>query len=179
MFMPLHEPRPLTRTRPGEIRQAGLATALAIMLLPTLSGCGLLQQQREDYQRDQQLRRAAEAQRQAALFEKYQAQLISECMGFGFREDSAELKSCVEQIRRLDEIRQMQVNQQSQLQFRCRAIYSSTLLSPTKSGSAGESFVNAANAYNNCMAGLPPLKTGPRNFYCSPINHGLVSCLEQ
>lgn len=153
---------------------------LAVVSLGSLVGCQALQlaylAQLEQQARDEKIQRARELARRETQVQVF----AKECRGFGFADGSPELKSCVTQLEQLDRIRQAEIDRQNQLQYRCRAIYSSRLLSNTSSGTSGESFNNAAEAYNACMAGLPIPKTGPRNFYCTPVDKkGGVSCQEQ
>jgi len=113
------------------------------------------------------------------LAREYVHSLEAECQNFGFSAGTPEMSSCKMQLYQLKKAQDAQVTQQNAFHARCRAIYSSRLLAPTNSGSSGESFTSAANAYNNCMAGLSTPMPTQNNYYCSRAGNGTVFCQER
>ena len=97
----------------------------------------------------------------------------SQCDGYGFQKGTNPYAQCIMQMDQL--IRQQDYEQQrrANIEFQCRMQKANAYFKPTRTGNFFESQELADQTYNNCMAGLPPPRSGKidctisgSNVYC-------------
>ena len=100
----------------------------------------------------------------------------SQCDSYGFQKGTNAYAQCLMQI----DIAQRQMNAEIQAranrQFSCQMAKANAYLQPTRTGNFFESQQFADQTYNNCMAGLPPPRSGIINCHKSGDD---ISCFAQ
>ena len=111
---------------------------------------------------------------QQRTFTPMEAALEARCRGYGFESQSAGIAQCMLQLDQAERQSAELQSQRRELESRCELARAQGYLAPTRTGGWGEGVQNGTNAYNACMAGLPPPRSnqvicrreGRDEFYC-------------
>lgn len=122
-------------------------------------------------------RQFQEQQRQKALrveYQQRQASLEARCRAYGFELNSIGFAQCKMKLDQSDQQMAQAQSQRREIESRCELARAQGLAAPTRTGGWGEGLQNGNNAYNACLAGLPPPRSnqvicrreGRDEFYC-------------
>lgn len=136
----------------------GVLAALGVVLL---AGCATP----EERYRQAQQKAAAEA----AAADNYRRGLESRCRGYGFQQNTPQFSQCVMQVDQSARQALAANKAREEQESRCQLAQAQACLS------AGRS--DCFQAYNNCMAGIPPPQ--PVNLICRRDAHDQVVCSNQ
>ena len=139
---------------------------LTAILLGQISACSTPEQLQAQELKRQAVLRGAEANRQALL--------EGRCRGYGFELRTAGFAQCMMKLDQADRQTAQADSQRRQLESRCELARAQGYVAPTMTGGWSEGLQNGTNAYNACMAGLPPPRSnqvicrreGRDEFYC-------------
>ena len=139
---------------------------LTAILLCQIAACSTPEQRQAQERQRQAVERAAQAQRIASL--------EARCRGYGFELRTTGFAQCMMKLDQADQQTAQAESQRRELESRCELARAQGYLAPTMTGGWGEGVQNGTNAYNACMAGLPPPRSnqvicrreGRDEFYC-------------
>ena len=135
----------------------------AILAMSLIAACVTPEQRYAQEQRRQAEQRAAYAQRQALL--------ESRCRGYGFEQRTTAFAQCLMKLDQAERQVEFQIKQRDELESRCGLVQAQAHFTP------GISILEAVDAYNTCMAGLPPPRSN--RVICRREGRDEVYCFSQ
>lgn len=126
-------------------------------------------------------KRYAREQRKQAEFrakkEERQREMEGRCTGYGFKPNTTAFSQCLMQLDQAQRQAELALEQRQAQESRCGYARAQGLLAPTRTGSFVESVQRGEDAYNACMAGLPPLRG--TNIICQRQGRNGFNCFDQ
>jgi hypothetical protein len=103
--------------------------------------------------------------------------LDRKCVGFGFEPSTTAFSNCLMQLDLQLRSALAAKKSREELVERCELARLQAFAAPSRSGGAGEALQNANDAFERCMAGLPPAKS--LNIICTRQEKDRVYCFSQ